>query len=80
MRKMNIVIFSSGVSEKEGILNNLINALDARGYNCFCWRDLFQNANTKNSIALLPMLIKKIPTFDFAILICEGHDNVTIFR
>ncbi len=80
MRKINIVIFSSGVSEKKGTLNNLINALDTRGYNCFCWRDLFINANTQNNIALLPMLIKKIPTFDFAILICEGHDNTTMFR
>lgn len=26
------------------------------------------------------MLIKKIPTFDFAVLICEGHDETDMFR
>lgn len=50
------------------------------GYDCFCWRDLFSNANNCESIALLPMLVKKIPTFDFSILICEGHDTTSFFR
>lgn len=80
MRKINIVIFSSGVSEKSGTLANLIDGLTSKGYNCFCWRDLFKNAKDKNNIALLPMLIKKIPTFDFAVLICEGHDITTMYR
>ena len=29
---------------------------------------------------MLPMLIKKIPTFDFALLICEGHDETDMVR
>ncbi len=80
MRKINIVIFSSGISEKSGTLDKFLKGLTKKGYNCFCWRDLFNDANNKDNIALLPMLIKKIPTFDFAVLICEGHDTTTIFR
>ncbi len=80
MRKLNIVIFSSGISEKSGTLNNIIKGLKNKNYNCFCWRDLFKDANNSDNIALLPILIKKIPTFDFAVLICEGHDTTTIFR
>ena len=80
MRKLNIIIFSSGVSESSGTLNTIIDKLENKGYNCFCWRDLFKDANNTDEIALLPILIKKIPTFDFAILICEGHDTTTIFR
>lgn len=80
MRKQNIVLFSSGISEQSGRLNTIKNGLEKMGYDCFCWRDLFSNANNSESIALLPMLIKKIPTFDFSILICEGHDTTSFFR
>lgn len=80
MRKLNIVLFSSGVSEKNGILDKTIKGLESKGYNVFCWRDLFANAHKADHIALLPILIKKIPTFDFAVLIGEGHDATKIFR
>lgn len=80
MRKTNIVLFSSGVSEKRGLLRWLASELEAKGCNCFCWKDLFRHSNDPNSIALLPMLIKKIPTFDFAILLCEGHDKTVVMR
>lgn len=80
MRKINIVLFSSGISEKNGILNDVMDELKSRGYNCYYWRNLFSNANDQNHIALLPMLIKKIPTFDFAILIGEGHDKTLMLR
>lgn len=80
MRKINIVLFSSGISENNGILFAVKNELEKRGYNCCYWRDLFSNAHDASNIALLPMLLKKIPTFDFAVLICEGHDKVVIKR
>lgn len=54
--------------------------LEDRGYVCSYWRDLFSKAKNAESIALLPTLIKKIPTFDYAVLICEGHDLTTIHR
>lgn len=80
MRKRNIVFFSSGVTERSGVLMTLVGALESRGYNCSYWRDLFSGAKDSDNIALLPMLIKKIPTFDYAVLICEGHDTTTIMR
>ena len=80
MRSQNIILFSSGVSERNGILFYVKDALDRQGYHCSYWRDLFHGANDAQNIALLPMLIKKIPTFDFAVLICEGHDETDMFR
>ena len=80
MRKHNIVIFSSGVSEKNGLLGYVKQGLEAQGCSCYCWRDLFAGSNHPDSIALLPMLVKKIPTFDFALLICEGHDKTVLHR
>lgn len=80
MRQINVVLFSSGVSEQNGILEHVTGQLTERGYNCIYWRDLFSGAHDMNNIALLPMLIKKIPSFDFAVLICEGHDRTFIQR
>lgn len=80
MTHNNIVIFSSGVSEQSGITANIKSELAKKGYNYVDWRGLFSSANDSNSIALLPMLIKKIPTFDFAVLVCEGHDITYISR
>lgn len=80
MRKQNIILFSSGVSERNGILAFVKQELDSIGYECSYWRDLFKNARDSSHIALLPMLIKKIPTFDFAVLIAEGHDRTLILR
>lgn len=79
MRKINVVLFSSGTSAEKGALKRVSEELEARGCNCFSWRELFQNAKNLH-VALLPMLIKKIPTFDFAVLLGEGHDMVTILR
>lgn len=80
MINKNIVIFSSGISAQSGITENIKNTLNKMGYNCMDWRGLFSCANDTSNIALLPMLIKKIPTFDFAILVCEGHDVTYISR
>ena len=80
MRSQNIILFSSGISERNGILYYVKDALDRQGYQCSYWRDLFRGANDTQNIALLPMLIKKIPTFDFAVLICEGHDETDMIR
>ncbi len=80
MRSQNIIMFSSGISERNGILIYVKEALEKQGYRCSYWRDLFRDANDMQNIALLPMLIKKIPTFDFALLICEGHDETTMVR
>ena len=80
MTNNNIVIFSSGVSEERGITGSITKKLSELGYSCTDWRSLFACAHDTNNIALLPMLIKKIPTFDFAVLICEGNDITYISR
>lgn len=80
MRSQNIVLFSSGVSEREGISLAIRDALGAMGYSCSYWRELFRDAKDSRNISLLPMLVKKIPTFDFAVLICEGHDRAMVRR
>lgn len=80
MKNRNIVLFSSGISECSGLLCRLAESLNKRGYVCEYWRNLFANANDEKCIALLPMLIKKIPTFDYAVLICEGHDVTMLQR
>lgn len=80
MQGRNIVLFSSGVSEENGVLYFLTNALQERGYCCCYWRDLFSSSHHKDQIALLPMLLKKIPTFDYAVLLCEGHDETVMVR
>lgn len=80
MRKVNIVIFSSGISERNGTLDLVIKGLKSKGYDVFCWRDLFKDAHESTNIALLPMLIKKIPSFDYAVVIGESHDSTTLYR
>lgn len=80
MRSINVVLFSSGISEENGILEYVKEKLTDKGYSCVYWRDLFAGAHDMNNISLLPMLIKKIPSFDFAVLICEGHDRTYILR
>ncbi len=80
MKNKNIVLFSSGISERKGILCAISRSLEKRGYTCSYWRDLFDDAKDQTNIALLPMLIKKIPTFDYAVLVCEGHDVTTMLR
>ncbi|MBR3299305.1 MAG: nucleotide-binding protein [Clostridia bacterium] len=79
-RVQNIVLFSSGISEENGILAYIKSELERAGYSCSYWRDLFSHAKDATNIALLPMLIKKIPSFDFAVLICEGHDRTIVMR
>lgn len=80
MRPINVILFSSGNTEKRGILDFVKDELFKKGIKCSYWRDLFANAHDNNHIALLPTLIKKIPSFDFAILICEGDDITYIKR
>ena len=80
MRTQNIILFSSGVSEGNGILDAVRSEFEKLGYRCSGWRELFRGANDPQNIALLPILIKKIPSFDFAFLICEGHDTTEMLR
>ena len=79
-RPQNIIVFSSGAADECGRLNKVMDKLRNHGHNPSKWRDLFRNANDDSDKALLPSLIKKIPTFDFAVIIGDKADLVCKFR
>jgi len=79
-RPQNIIVFSSGAAEKCGRLGKVMKKLSDHGHIPYNWRTLFANANDENNKALLPSLIKKIPTFDFAVIIGDKADLVCKFR
>lgn len=49
MKNKNIILFSSGISEKNGTLFKVKELLEKKGYSCSYWRDLF-------AYAILPIL------------------------
>ena len=79
-RSQNVIVFSAG----ESVRNQKVEYIQQRlmekenGICCLDWRDLFRGANHADQIALLPALMKKIPTFDFALIFAEGVDQVTM--
>lgn len=79
-RPQNIIVFSSGAADTCGRLDRVMEKLRKQGHNPSKWRDLFTNANDETNKALLPSLIKKIPTFDFAVIIGDKADLVCKFR
>ena len=79
-RPQNIIVFSSGAADRCGRLDNVIERLRKHKHNPSKWRELFDNANNESDKALLPSLIKKIPTFDFAVIIGDKADLVSKFR
>jgi len=78
MRKQNIVIFSAGESVRNGRVHYIKKRLNEREIACTNWEELFSTAKDLQNIALLPLLIKKIPTFDFALIIAEGVDETCL--
>lgn len=79
MNKQNVIIFSAGESLRNGKVHYIKAQLTKKNISCTVWNDLFNQANDQNHLALLPTLIKKIPTFDFALVIAEGVD-LTLLR
>lgn len=73
--KPQIVIFSSG--EQKETITRLASVLSQ--YNCECtlWTELFTRKNEDLKFALLPALLKKIPTFDFAIILATPDEMIT---
>ncbi len=77
-RKQNVIIFSAGESVRNGVVPYIEQQLEKKDIRCFDWRALFKNAHDAEHIALLPSLSKKIPTFDFALILAEGVDKVVL--
>ena len=69
-----VVIFSSG--EQKKAISQLASALKQYGAECTLWTNLFTRQNEEQKYALLPSLLKKIPTFDFAIILATPDELV----
>lgn len=76
----NIIIFSAGESERNGNFGTVKSFIEGAGHRCHGWRELFHGAKNSSQIALLPMLLKKVPTFDFAIILGDAVDALKEFR
>ena len=73
-KKNNIVIFSSG--DQRQTITKLSEKLECNMCKCTLWTNLFTRKNNNVKYALLPTLLKKIPTFDFAIILATPDDAV----
>lgn len=69
-----IVIFSSG--EQKDTITQLANVLNQYDCQCTLWMELFTRQKEKDKFALLPALLKKIPTFDFAIILATPDERI----
>lgn len=77
-RKPNVIIFSAGESVRNGNVAYIEQNLKRRNIMCYDWRELFTGAHDSEYVALLPSLAKKIPTFDFALILAETVDTVKL--
>ncbi len=77
-RNQNLIIFSAGESVRNGSVDYLKKKLSEKNICCRDWRELFENVNDTSHIALLPVLSKKIPTFDFALVFAESVDSALV--
>lgn len=75
-RKQNVIIFSAGETLRSGLLGKLREQLESDQVHCVEYPELFTGARDQSNIALLPGLMKKIPTFDFAMIVAEGLDRL----
>lgn len=78
MQSVDIVIFSSGAQKR--FAQKIGSSLDQFGFTSTIWCDLFTRKDKSANFALLPTLLKKIPTFDFAIILGGADDVVSIHR
>ncbi len=84
MRKQNVIIFSSGknFAVAETIKKCVVENEKDKVINPVVWKDLFAEGFTEDyqntkSFPLFRFLIKRIPSFDFAIIVA-GDDDTTI--
>lgn len=82
MRKQNIIVFSSGKSKNiaHTVAKNLNDDKNGAVCNTVVWDEFFnkifgEDYSVDKSYALFPFLIKKIPSFDYAIVIAGADDK-----
>lgn len=69
-----VVIFSSG--EQKEAISQLASVLNQDNCQCTLWTELFTRQDEDQKYALLPALLKKIPTFDFAIILATPDESI----
>ena len=79
MRRQNIIIFSSG--KNRAIAHAVARSLDASACKPVVWDEFFRKIygdeySLTKHYALFPFLIKKIPSFDYAIIIAGDDDTM----
>lgn len=77
-RRQNVIIFSAGESVRNGNVDYIEEQLRKKDIICYDYRSLFNQAHDISQIALLPSLSKKIPTFDFALIVADSVDTIKL--
>ena len=79
MRQQNVIIFSSG--KNRHVAHEIARGLDGEVCRVVVWDELFhkiygEEYTITKSYALFPFLIKKIPSFDYAIIVAGDDDRM----
>lgn len=79
MRRQNVIMFSSGKNKR--IAHAIARRMDESVCKTVVWDEFFnkiygEEYTLKKSYALFPFLIKKIPSFDYAIIVAGNDDRM----
>ena len=79
MRLQNVIIFSSGKNKR--VAHEIARGLDGDVCKAVVWDEFFnkiygEEYTLTKSYALFPFLIKKIPSFDYAIIVAGDDDRM----
>ena len=79
MRQQNVIIFSSG--KNKSVAHEIARGLDGDVCRAVVWDEFFnkiygEEYSLTKSYALFPFLIKKIPSFDYAIIVAGDDDRM----
>ena len=79
MRKQNVIVFSSGKNKR--VAHEIARGLDGDVCRAVVWDEFFnkiygEEYTLTKSYALFPFLIKKIPSFDYAVIVAGDDDRM----
>ena len=79
MRRQNVIVFSSGKNKR--IAHEIAQGLDCSVCRAIVWDEFFgkiygDEYTLTKSYALFPFLVKKIPSFDYAIIVAGDDDRM----
>ena len=79
MRRQNVIIFSSGKNKR--VAHEIARGLDGDVCRAVVWDEFFnkiygEEYSLTKSYALFPFLVKKIPSFDYAVIVAGDDDRM----